>query len=77
MKSPLMSWTALGAWLAVSPLLAEPPAEALRQPAEVLTIIVPVTVNYLEALPEGYAMDETRRWPLVIFLHGSGERGSD
>lgn len=28
-------------------------------------------------VPRGYDADTTRRWPLVIFLHGSGERGSD
>src|SRR6476620_8237490 len=34
-------------------------------------------INYLLALPEDYDMDTTARWPLVIFLHGSGERGND
>jgi len=28
-------------------------------------------------LPRGYGADGTQRWPLVIFLHGSGERGTD
>jgi predicted peptidase len=28
-------------------------------------------------LPEGYNNDNTRRWPLVMFLHGSGESGTD
>ena len=27
------------------------------------------------ALPEGYADDPDRRWPLLLFLHGAGERG--
>ncbi|HMI41498.1 MAG TPA: hypothetical protein VK485_09750, partial [Sphingomicrobium sp.] len=26
-------------------------------------------------LPKGYAADAKARWPLMIFLHGSGERG--
>jgi pimeloyl-ACP methyl ester carboxylesterase len=34
-------------------------------------------ISYLLALPEGYDMDTAVRWPLVIFLHGSGERGND
>ncbi len=34
-------------------------------------------LNYLLALPEGYEKDPAKKWPLVIFLHGSGERGSD
>jgi predicted esterase len=33
--------------------------------------------DYLLSLPEGYDKDSTLRWPLVIFLHGSGESGSD
>ncbi len=32
---------------------------------------------YLVFMPKGYAADATQQWPLVIFLHGSGERGSD
>lgn len=34
-------------------------------------------VNYLLYLPQGYNNDTTQRWPLMIFLHGSGESGSD
>jgi dienelactone hydrolase len=33
--------------------------------------------KYLLYLPEGYATDTTTRWPLLIFLHGSGESGDD
>lgn len=33
-------------------------------------------VNYLLYLPEGYD-DTSKPWPLVLFLHGAGERGSD
>lgn len=28
-------------------------------------------------LPAGYGKDKQKRWPLLVFLHGSGERGSD
>lgn len=28
-------------------------------------------------LPRGYSADRAKRWPLLIFLHGSGERGDD
>jgi predicted esterase len=34
-------------------------------------------INYLLYLPQGYASDTTQKWPLMIFLHGSGESGSD
>ncbi|MGN7782868.1 prolyl oligopeptidase family serine peptidase [Niabella sp. 22666] len=33
--------------------------------------------NYLLYLPENYKNDTARKWPLVIFLHGSGESGDD
>lgn len=29
------------------------------------------------ALPEGYDADPDRAWPLLLFLHGAGERGDD
>jgi predicted peptidase len=32
---------------------------------------------YLLHLPEDYDSDPERRWPLVLFLHGAGERGCD
>ncbi len=28
-------------------------------------------------LPEGYEPGSPRRWPLILFLHGAGERGDD
>ena len=33
--------------------------------------------HYLLSLPDGYSEDTSRRWPLMIFLHGSGESGND
>lgn len=33
--------------------------------------------HYLLSLPAGYDSDTTKRWPLVMFLHGSGESGFD
>jgi predicted peptidase len=34
-------------------------------------------LDYLLFLPEGYGADTARRWPLILFLHGAGERGAD
>src|SRR5262249_26973525 len=34
-------------------------------------------INYLLFLPEGYDAKAQKRWPLILFLHGSGERGTD
>lgn len=36
-----------------------------------------VSGNFLLSLPKEYAKRGRTRYPLVIFLHGSGERGSD
>ncbi len=34
-------------------------------------------LDYLLSLPDGYQSDTNKKWPLVVFLHGSGERGTD
>jgi predicted peptidase len=35
------------------------------------------TLRYLLYLPAEYSAHEKKEWPLVLFLHGSGERGDD
>ena len=34
-------------------------------------------VNYLLYIPPAYAGDSTAEWPLILFLHGSEQRGDD
>ena len=34
-------------------------------------------LRYLLYLPDGYYEKVDQRWPLVLFLHGRGERGAD
>jgi predicted peptidase len=80
MKSFVLFFTVCAAAAATLPLVAETrtgDSPRLRQQGRADTVTVPVTINYLEALPAAYANDTTKRWPLVIFLHGSGERGAD
>ena len=36
-----------------------------------------LSADYLLYLPAGYETNSGRRWPLIFFLHGAGERGSD
>ncbi|MBD0286133.1 MAG: prolyl oligopeptidase family serine peptidase [Flavisolibacter sp.] len=36
-----------------------------------------VETDYLLYLPDHYQDDTTKRWPLLLFLHGSGESGHD
>lgn len=45
-----------------------------QQPA-VLEAQIPVTMRYLLFLPDNY--DQREQWPLLLFLHGAGERGDD
>jgi predicted esterase len=35
------------------------------------------TYRYQTQLPEGYAADAAKRWPLILYLHGSGDRGDN
>ena len=35
------------------------------------------TVRYLLYLPQPYGRDARTKWPLLLFLHGRGERGDD
>ncbi len=36
-----------------------------------------VTARYLLFRPRQYRASGTKRWPLILFLHGAGERGTD
>jgi predicted peptidase len=36
-----------------------------------------VTINYLLYLPDVYDPTSQRKWPLILYLHGSGEQGND
>lgn len=40
-------------------------------------ITTTVRASYLLYLPPGYGNDPKKRWPLVLFLHGAGERGDN
>ena len=41
------------------------------------TISKRVSGQYLVSLPKGYEAGSGERWPVILFLHGSGERGDD
>lgn len=36
-----------------------------------------VGADYLLFLPKGYKSDKSKSWPLILFLHGAGERGTN
>ena len=83
MKSP---WCWLGLAVALagcatpSPKLLQPsPGAAGQQVETTFRQVVTRTnsVRFLLSLPAEYGTDTTKRWPLVMFLHGAGERGTD
>jgi len=69
------------AFLLASPLAAKkaptPPTPPSIEGQTVQPPVEPGGLPYLLFLPKGYNASKTERWPLVIFLHGSGERGTD
>jgi len=40
-------------------------------------ITIEERLDYLLFLPADYEADGDKEWPLILFLHGAGERGSD
>ena len=41
------------------------------------TVTETLKFDYLVFLPKDYKSESTNRWPLILFLHGAGERGTD
>jgi len=76
------SWTAtydnpeLYDWLLSHRASRPKPTPASGQRPMKLDKQVAVGIDYLLYLPEGYG-DGSQKWPLMLFLHGAGERGSD
>ena len=46
-----------------------------KQTKQLLDVQHPIQMDYLLALPKNYESKE--KWPLLLFLHGAGERGDD
>lgn len=42
-----------------------------------VSVTLDVPMRYWLHLPAGYDRDPQKRWPMIFFLHGSGERGDD
>ena len=60
------------------PAQADTPKPGEQQPAKLKKQIVrEVNLDYLLFLPQDYGKEQDKTWPLMIFLHGAGERGSD
>jgi len=42
-----------------------------------IEVIKRLSLQYLLYLPERYDAESTKKWPLILFLHGMGECGDD
>jgi predicted peptidase len=75
----VVSMAALGATLAFAGAVRADDAAAGQQKPQTLekSVTKILKVNYLLYLPEDYGKQSDKKWPLVVFLHGSGESGSD
>ena len=63
--------------LAAPALAAEPPATLVQQEKHFeAKISVTAKIDYLLFLPQGYE-NSKQRWPLILFLHGAGESGTN
>ncbi len=70
MRKAILILTCLAMIVLESQLVA---ADAPRQQAAKLDQQISVTLDYLLYLPADY--DDKESWPLLMFLHGAGERG--
>jgi len=54
------------------------PVEEMQKPKQFKeTITKTLRADYLLFLPKGYNPEGRERWPLMLFLHGAGERGTN
>jgi predicted peptidase len=59
--------------------VAMPPQRSSSQMAQTFHFKKTQELNlgYLLFLPKAYGEEKDRKWPLMLFLHGAGERGTD
>jgi predicted peptidase len=70
--------TAQGQTAAVGGGGAQQPQPGTQQPqAFEKQVVHTLTLKYLLYLPKEYGKEADKKWPVMVFLHGSGERGSD
>ena len=72
-------WSSFALCLALSATAAESTATSPLQvqTAKHFSASPTINVDYLLFLPPGCDLKGEKRWPLIFFLHGAGERGSD
>jgi predicted peptidase len=63
--------------LAGQPAAASNPQSVQTPKQFQFTKTLSAQVNYLLFVPKGYDAKAEKRWPLMLFLHGAGERGTN
>src|ERR1035441_9157001 len=77
MKNRIPSLVSTLALLAAPAFAAEPSATPVQQEKHFeAQVKVTAKIDYLLFLPQGYEQSK-QRWPLMLFLHGAGESGTN
>lgn len=63
--------------LALAGSTALPAAESQTVATFKKTVTKTIEYQYLLSLPSGYDATAEKKWPVILFLHGSGERGTN
>ena len=66
---------AAGSFAAILAAAPHTNAAAAPQSTEHVKLTMTYEFDYLRSLPDGYDVDRAKHWPLLVFLHGAGERG--
>lgn len=77
MKTKLTLWLAVVAVLFVMKSPAQTTTNTLVSAALNWKAEKTGTLQYLQYLPPDYNSSDSKKWPLLLFLHGAGERGTD
>jgi len=67
----------LGGWASFARAQEPAPPNAPKVGSIEAEFVIKVKLQYYLYLPKAYEVEKDKKWPLVIFLHGAGERGSD
>ena len=63
--------------VSLSAALSQEPADMQKSFKLERTITLTLSVQYLLFTPKGYDPKGSKQWPLILFLHGAGERGTN
>jgi len=67
----------LAAFAVVSQTPVHPATDPIDGQSWQVRVSRTVPISFLLTLPEDYGKDHKKHWPMLLFLHGSGERGND